>query len=293
MIFRTVKNKDNPYFQMNKSSVNNPELSFKAVGIHAYLMSKPNNWEANEADLIKAHADGRDSVRAGIAELIKHGYMHRVRQTDERGVIVKWCLDTYESPELNPYFNPQSGNPEVGNPEVVNPIVDYPESGFPEVENPQLENPTHNKYRREIKNETTNKASSSGSSSSSFGGNEKGKESTTMQTTTPPAAAAPPDENEGKWQAVCSAYESEIGVFTSMTSEIVREAMDEYGAIMVVDAIKAASTQNVRKWAYVDGILKRWKANGRPGPKPIPQPVKIVEAKKKANTPAYLLELLQ
>ena len=138
-------------------------------------------------------------------------------------------------------------------------------------------------------------ASSSGSSSSSIGGNEKEKIPATMQTITPPAAAAAaaPDENEGKWQAVCNAYESEIGVFTSMTSEIVREAMEDYGAITVVDAIKAAATQNVRKWAYVDGILKRWKANGRPSDKPEAKPVKLVEAVKKKNTPSYLKELMQ
>ena len=44
---------------------------------------------------------------------------------------------------------------------------------------------------------------------------------------------------------------------------MLRTAFDDYGAIFVVDAIKAAVSQNVRKWSYVEGVLKRWKANGR------------------------------
>lgn len=40
-----------------------------------------------------------------------------------------------------------------------------------------------------------------------------------------------------------------------MSSEMVRLAFDDYGAVLVVDAIKAAVSQNVRKWSYVDGIL--------------------------------------
>jgi DnaD/phage-associated family protein len=77
------------------------------------------------------------------------------------------------------------------------------------------------------------------------------------------------NEIDEAWQKVVNAYESNIGVFTAMSSEIVRSAVDDYGSIFVVDAIKAAVLQNVRKWSYVDGILKRWKANGRPETKPV------------------------
>ena len=74
--------------------------------------------------------------------------------------------------------------------------------------------------------------------------------------------------DDSEWQSVIEAYESNIGVFTAMSSEMVRSAFDDYGAVLVVDAIKAAVSQNVRKWSYVDGILKRWKADGRKAQKP-------------------------
>lgn len=76
------------------------------------------------------------------------------------------------------------------------------------------------------------------------------------------------------WQEVMRAYESNIGSFTAMSSELVRASTEEHGATVVVDAITEAVKQNVRKWSYVDGILKRWKANGRNGesPKPVKPP---------------------
>ncbi len=76
------------------------------------------------------------------------------------------------------------------------------------------------------------------------------------------------------WQEVMRAYESNIGSFTAISSELVRASTEEHGATVVVDAIAEAVKQNIRKWSYVDGILKRWKANGRNGetPKPVKPP---------------------
>jgi len=82
--------------------------------------------------------------------------------------------------------------------------------------------------------------------------------------------------DDSEWQSVIEAYESNIGVFTAMSSEMVRSAFDDYGALLVVDAIKAAVSQNVRKWSYVDGILKRWKADGRK----VQKPTKVEEKQK-------------
>lgn len=58
-------------------------------------------------------------------------------------------------------------------------------------------------------------------------------------------------------------YEGEIGMLSATISEMIGAAFDEFGGQTVVDAIQLAATSNVRKWAYVDGILKRWRANGK------------------------------
>lgn len=103
MIFRTVHNSENPYFQMNRASVDDERLSYKAIGIHTYLMSKPDKWEANEVDITNRHSDGKASVRAGVQELIEFGYMVRIQIRKDKK-IVGWRLDTYETPELNPHY---------------------------------------------------------------------------------------------------------------------------------------------------------------------------------------------
>ena len=50
-IIRVSKNKNNPYFLMNNTGINDKNLSFKAKGVLAYLISKPDNWYINYRDL--------------------------------------------------------------------------------------------------------------------------------------------------------------------------------------------------------------------------------------------------
>lgn len=147
MIIREERGNGNRYFVAGYDAMGESRLSYKAIGILMYVLSKPDNWEANEDDLVKRHDDGRASVRAGIAELIELGYMYRRRVVDDRGRVIRWLLDTYESPSLNPNFCPQSENqiveePECDCPQVENQIMDSPQFGFPQVDFPQVENRT-------------------------------------------------------------------------------------------------------------------------------------------------------
>ncbi len=70
-------------------------------------------------------------------------------------------------------------------------------------------------------------------------------------------------DTDAAWASVRSAYESNIGAFTSMSVEMVHAAYEEFGAPLVVEAIKVAVASNKRKWSYVDGILSRWRAEGK------------------------------
>lgn len=58
-------------------------------------------------------------------------------------------------------------------------------------------------------------------------------------------------------------YEQNIGLLTPMISEELKEAEKEYPADWVADAFRIAVKQNKRNWAYVNGILKRMKTEGR------------------------------
>lgn len=74
------------------------------------------------------------------------------------------------------------------------------------------------------------------------------------------------DDRHDDWRLVVDTYQREIGQITASISEEMKAYYDEVGATMLADAMKEASRNNVRKWSYVDGILKRWKANGRSAP---------------------------
>lgn len=127
--------KRNRYVIVDKTGLEDSRLSFKAKGLLAYLLSKPDNWEAQIEHLKTVSKDGRDSVRTGLKELEDYGYLYRAPVKGEDGKIKYWERNVYETPELNPYHE--------GEPQTDNPKVDKkPETDNPHVENPQEENPT-------------------------------------------------------------------------------------------------------------------------------------------------------
>ena len=68
---------------------------------------------------------------------------------------------------------------------------------------------------------------------------------------------------DADFSKVVRAYEDVIGVLTGFTAEKLKLAVSEYEASWIIDALKEAATSNVRKWSYVEAILKRWKSEGR------------------------------
>lgn len=57
-------------------------------------------------------------------------------------------------------------------------------------------------------------------------------------------------------------YEQEIGAITSFTREEVLDVIERYPRDWIIEAIKEAVKNNVRKWSYVRAILESWKVNG-------------------------------
>lgn len=121
MLVRVVKNRENPYVMLNKTGLNDPNLSYKAKGILAYLMSKPDDWKVIVADLANHSTDGEFAVRSGLKELIDNGYANFQRERDpETMVYTEGSYNVYESPDLNPRWEPHRRNPHVDNPHVDN-----------------------------------------------------------------------------------------------------------------------------------------------------------------------------
>jgi len=58
-------------------------------------------------------------------------------------------------------------------------------------------------------------------------------------------------------------YEENIGPLTPMIAEELGAAEDTYPAQWIEDAVRIAVENNVRRWSYVEAILKRWQEGGR------------------------------
>jgi DNA replication protein len=58
-------------------------------------------------------------------------------------------------------------------------------------------------------------------------------------------------------------YEEHIGPLTPMIAETLQDAEQTYPADWLEDAIRIAVENNVRRWRYVEAILRSWKEEGR------------------------------
>jgi DnaD/phage-associated family protein len=58
-------------------------------------------------------------------------------------------------------------------------------------------------------------------------------------------------------------YEEHIGPLTPMIAEKLHDAEDSYPPKWIEDAFRIAVENNVRRWSYVEAILKRWQEGGR------------------------------
>ena len=92
---------DKDFYQATNATVNDARLSFKARGILAYLLSKPDHWKVVIADLVNHSTDGERAVRAGLRELKGYGYARQTKIRDERGQFIEWEYTIYECPDAH------------------------------------------------------------------------------------------------------------------------------------------------------------------------------------------------
>jgi DnaD/phage-associated family protein len=60
-------------------------------------------------------------------------------------------------------------------------------------------------------------------------------------------------------------YEENIGPLTPMIADLLREAEQTYRSDWIEEAIRTAVQNNVRRWKYVEAILRSWQEEGRDG----------------------------
>jgi hypothetical protein len=65
--------------------IEDPDISFRAKGILAYLLSKPDGWNVSYRQLKEVGQDGAHAVMGALKELEDTGYLTRWKQQDDKG----------------------------------------------------------------------------------------------------------------------------------------------------------------------------------------------------------------
>jgi len=83
MIFR-VRHRQR-FVVIQNESVRDPNLSLKATGLLAFLLSFPDNMSFTRETISKMKPDGVASIRSGLKELAREGYLTYAREQDKQG----------------------------------------------------------------------------------------------------------------------------------------------------------------------------------------------------------------
>ena len=87
MIIR-IKKHESSFVIIDKRPLENAVLSWRAKGLLAYLLTKPENWVVVMSDLITRSRDRRQSTQKAFWELRDHGHATLETVRDERGRIM-------------------------------------------------------------------------------------------------------------------------------------------------------------------------------------------------------------
>lgn len=115
---KIIRNKDNGYSVINNHCLRNKNISEKAKGVFAIIMSLPDDWDFSINGLITICNGGESAIRSAIKELIENGYCQRSvikHPTTKR--IIDWEYTFSEKPLCD---FPQVEEPQVGNPHLEN-----------------------------------------------------------------------------------------------------------------------------------------------------------------------------
>lgn len=88
-IIRATHDKEHPYFMIVRGVAQNKAISYEALGLLTYLLSKPDDWKIVPEDL-KRVGCGRDKVYKLLKELEAAGHIIQKRQEAAQGVPPMW-----------------------------------------------------------------------------------------------------------------------------------------------------------------------------------------------------------
>ena len=103
---RVVKN--NNFSVIDNRFLKNENLSLKAKGLQAHILTYPDDWKIYVSELTKHSKDGRTAVYSAIKELIKHKYIYREQLKKADGKFNGYLYLVFETPYTNTPTTPNN-----------------------------------------------------------------------------------------------------------------------------------------------------------------------------------------
>jgi hypothetical protein len=122
---RRVKDKTGNFTVVSNEVFRRSDLSARAKGIYAYIMTLPDDWLVCKQELYTHFAEGKAALDTGFKELETAGYINKRLLRDGQGHITATEYTVFESAEMNDA--PKSENRKTVKP----PKSDLPFSGYP------------------------------------------------------------------------------------------------------------------------------------------------------------------
>lgn len=96
-----IKKREHSYLILDVTALKDSRLSFRAKGLHTYLMSKPDHWRVHIKQLAsESPREGREAIMTALRELEAAGYIRRHRRRDAKGRLLGWETTVYETPSM-------------------------------------------------------------------------------------------------------------------------------------------------------------------------------------------------
>ena len=90
--------KSNNFSVISNHHLRNTNLSLKAKGLLTYLLSLPDNWNANVKHLVKTCTDGKTAIYSAIKELKEARYIEQMTIRDDKAKIIRYEYVVHENP---------------------------------------------------------------------------------------------------------------------------------------------------------------------------------------------------
>jgi hypothetical protein len=98
------------YTTIPNSTLCDARMSFRARGVLAFLLAKPDDWETRTTDLPAQGKEGRDAIRTAMKELRDLGYMSQEREQYRDEETGKWLWRTVTV--VRDFPEPENPSPE-------------------------------------------------------------------------------------------------------------------------------------------------------------------------------------